>query len=376
LNTNAKVPLIGSQFSIALKLFRNTLIIFLLCNLYTPSVAQKHFLASEAFDGSFRGTERFRVAFYNVENLFDYFDDSTTLDDEFLPRGGNRWTKERYLAKQQKLAKTIVAMGGWEAPELIGFCEVENRYVLTTLTQFTPLKSVSYEIIHQDSKDRRGIDVAAIYRPDKFKLIDYFYYPVRFPFDTASRTRDILYVIGELPNGDTLHYFVNHWPSKFGGEFETQPKRLFAAQLVRAKADSILSVNPGANIIIGGDFNDEPEEESMITGLRVKTEIEQTASTDLFNLMYPIRYQAGTHSFENKWGILDQFIVSGNLLKGGGRTSVFKRTAQIFDLDFLLTEGATGATRPFRTYQGPQYLGGYSDHLPILLDLVLRYTDN
>ncbi len=336
---------------------------------------EKAYKASDSFDGSIRGNERFRVAFYNVENLFDYFDDSTTLDDEFLPRGGNYWNKARYREKQQKLAKTIIAMGGWEAPELVGVCEVENRYVLTTLTQFTALKSAGYEIIHQDSRDRRGIDVAAIYRPDKFELLDYHYYQLNFPFDTASRTRDILHVIGKLPNKDTLHYFVNHWPSKFGGEFETQPKRYFAAQFVRHKFDSIMEAQPTAKVIITGDFNDEPEAESMTAGLKIQTELSEVKTNDLFNLMYPIRYLAGTHSFENQWGIIDQFLVSGNLLDNKNSTSVRNQTAQIFDMDFLIVEGATGATRPFRTYQGPKYLGGYSDHLPILMDLTLVIRD-
>lgn len=357
------------------QLIRTTLIA-IHCLFILPALAQeKAYLASETFDGSLRGNERFRVAFYNAENLFDYFDDSTTLDDEFLPMGGNHWTKAKYTEKQQKLAKTIIAMGGWEAPELIGFCEVENRYVLTTLTQFTPLKAAGYEIVHQDSRDRRGIDVAAIYRPDKFELLDYHYYQLNFPFDTASRTRDILHLIGKLPNQDTLHYFVNHWPSKFGGEFETQPKRMFAAEFIRHKADSIMKAQPGANVIITGDFNDEPYEESMVDGLKVQTEMDQVKPTDLFNMMYPIRYLTGTHSFENEWGILDQFVVSGNLLNSRNSTSIRNKSAQIFDMPFLIMEGATGATRPFRTYQGPSYIGGYSDHLPIIMDLVLK-SDN
>ncbi|KYG81253.1 hypothetical protein AWW67_07815 [Roseivirga seohaensis] len=334
---------------------------------------QKAYLASESFDPSPRNEDRVRLAFYNVENLFDYFDDSLTIDEQFLPRGDHYWTKSRYTEKQNKLAKTILAMGGWDAPELIGFCEIENRYVLESLTQFTQLKSLGYEIIHKDSRDARGIDVAAIYRPDKLKLLNYEYYQLNFPFDIASRTRDILHTVMELPNKDTLHFFVNHWPSKFGGEFETQPKRMFAAQFVRTKADSLLKLNPNAHIVITGDFNDEPDEESMLNGLAVNTDINTLKPTDLYNLMYELRFVAGTHSFENKWGILDQFVVSGNLLLKQSRTRVRDRTAQIFDMDFLIMEGATGARRPFRTYQGPKYIGGYSDHLPIILDLILAY---
>lgn len=332
----------------------------------------KPYLTSQRFNPEARGAERFRIVFYNVENLFDYFDDSTTVDEEFLPRGGRYWTKQRYLDKQQNLAKTLMAIGGWEPPELIGLCEIENRYVLNSLTNFTALKSAGYEIIHQDSPDRRGIDVAALYRPEKFKLLDYLYYGLTFPFDTTSRTRDILHVIGQLPNRDTLHFFVNHWPSKFGGEFETKPKRLYAAQFLRNKVDSLLNISPEVSIIITGDFNDEPEEESIINGLKVKLKQSELASEDLYNLMYDIRHTAGTHSFQNQWSIIDQFIVSGNLIISNAKTQVFQQTAQIFDMPFLIVEGATGATRPFRTYQGPKYLGGYSDHLPILLDLVLK----
>ncbi len=343
------------------------------CLLLMPfaTLGQKPYLASESFDPSPRNEERVRLAFYNVENLFDYFDDSLTIDEQFLPRGDHYWTKARYTEKQNKLAKTILAMGGWDAPELIGFCEIENRYVLESLTQFTQLKSIGYEIIHKDSRDARGIDVAAIYRPDRLKLLNYEFYELNFPFDTTSRTRDILHAVMELPNQDTLHFFVNHWPSKFGGEFETQPKRMFTAQFIRLKADSLLVLNPNAHIVITGDFNDEPEEESMLNGLAVNTDINMLKPSDLYNLMFDLRYVAGTHSFENKWGILDQFVVSGNLLLKQSKTRVSNRTAQIFDMDFLIMEGATGARRPFRTYQGPKYIGGYSDHLPIIMDLIL-----
>lgn len=341
-------------------------------SLATLAQKPKVYLSSDSFNPTPRGKSGFRIAFYNVENLFDYFDDSLKIDEEFLPNQGRYWTKARYQDKQQKLAKTIISMGGWEPVPLIGLCEIENRYVLESLTKFTVLKSAGYEIIHKDSPDRRGIDVAAIYRPEKFKLINYFYYPLNFPFDPDSRTREILHVVGELPNGDTLHFLVNHWPSKFGGEFETQPKRMFAAKFVRSKVDSIRRAQPNAAVIITGDFNDEPEEASMVEGLDFDPNIESPKPENLYNLMYNIRYEAGTHSFQNQWSIIDQFIVSGNLLEGGNSTSVLNNTAQIFNMDYLIMTGATGATRPFRTYQGPKYIGGYSDHLPILLDLVLK----
>ena len=340
-----------------------------LCTQLVQAQKIRPYLSSEAFNPAVRNETRFRMVFYNVENLFDYFDDSTTLDDEFLPRGGRFWNKKRYQDKQNKIAKTLIATGGWEPPALIGVCEVENRYVLEGLTRFTQLKRVGYEIVHKDSPDRRGIDVAVLYRPEKFKLIDYEYYPLKFPFAPNSRSREVLHVVGHLPNQDTLHYFVNHWPSKFGGAFETEPKRIFAAKFVRQKVDSLLALNENARIVITGDFNDEPEEESMTEGLgTVET---NPGKTDLYNLMFDLRYVTGTHSFQNKWSILDQFIVVGNLFEKGAKTQVIPTSVQIFDMPWLIMEGATGAMRPFRTYQGPKYIGGYSDHLPILLDLRL-----
>ena len=346
----------------------------LMLTLGTLSWAQegRYYLASETFNPSPRNDNRFRLVFYNVENLFDYFNDSTTIDEEFLPRGGRYWTKSRYRDKLNKIAKTLIATGGWEAPEVIALCEIENRYVLESLTRFTQLKSIGYEIVHQDSRDRRGIDVAVLFRPDKFRLIDYEYYPLNFPFDPDSRTRDILHVVGEMPNKDTLHYFVNHWPSKFGGAFETEPKRIFAAEFTRHKVDSLLALNPDARIVITGDFNDEPEEESMTEGLRTTENLESPAKNDLVNLMYELRFVTGTHSFQNKWGILDQFVVTGNFFDPLSPTSLTPSSVQIFDMPWLIIEGSTGALRPHRTYQGPKYIGGYSDHLPILLDLNLK----
>jgi len=338
----------------------------------TQAQNKEKYLASVAFDPTPRNNSRIRLVFYNVENLFDYFDDSTTVDEAFTPLGENYWNKRRYQDKINKLAKTILAIGGWEPPALIGFCEIENRYVLESLTNFTQLKEIGYEIIHQDSRDRRGIDVAAIYRPDKFELIDYEYYRLIFPFDLESRTRDILHVVGILPNQDTLHYFVNHWPSKFGGAFETEPKRMYAAKFVRHKVDSLFKLNPNSKIVITGDFNDDPEEESMTESFGILPEQVNHSKTYLFNLMYDIRYVTGTHSFQNKWSVIDQFIISGNLMEKESTTMIFNNTALIFDMDWLIMEGATGAKRPCRTYQGPKYIGGYSDHLPIYLDLILK----
>lgn len=315
-----------------------------------------------------RKNSDFRIGFYNVENLFDLKDDSTTFDEEFTPEGENHYTYSRYKKKSNDLARTILAMGAWNPVDILGLCEIENRWVLEGLTKFSPLKNVGYKIIHKDSPDFRGIDVACIYRPDKFNVILYKYYRVVYPFDSTLTTRDMLYVKGILPNTDTLHLFINHWPSRYGGQFTSAPKRAYVASMVRAKVDSLNARFHNPLIVICGDLNDYPNDISIIDILKAKPTPEEARGDDLVNLMYPIMYKYGSHSFGGEWGVLDQFIVSRHLLIG---KSTFTRPNDvgIFNAPWLLTKNAAGDDVPFRMYQGPAYKGGYSDHLPIFLDL-------
>jgi len=318
-----------------------------------------------------RDASTFRVAFYNVENLFDLRDDSLTRDEAFTPDGENRYTFDRYKKKSNGLARTMVALGGWQPAELIGLSEVENRWVIEGLTKHSPLKNAGYEIVHEESPDSRGIDVACIYRPDRFDLILYKYYRIRFPFDTARTTRDMLYVKGILPNSDTLHVFFNHWPSRYGGQFASEPGRHFAAETLRHKVDSLNARFVDPKIVVCGDFNDEPDDLSMTDYLRTKPYSPLLGKNDLVNLMFPVKYQFGTHNFAGEWGVLDQMIVSEPLLSSS-LTSTLPTSVGIFDAPWLLTKNAAGTLVPFRTFQGPAYKGGYSDHLPIFLDIYLR----
>ena len=329
----------------------------------TEAQSLNQYLASYSFSDLARGDQGLRIMSYNVENLFDYFDDSLKQDDEFLPFKNRYWTKERYEQKQRHIAQVIMAAGGWEAPALVGLCEIENRYVLESLTRFTELKSVGYEILHKDSPDIRGIDVALLYRRDKFQLLFFDYLEINFPFDQDSKTRDILYAKGKLANQDTLHIFLNHWPSKYGGEFETASKRAYVARQLKTKLDSLLKLNSTAKIVVMGDFNDEPDAESLQI---------ITSDGDFKNLLSEVQYQYGTHSFDNKWAILDHFIVSHSLLIKSQKTHYRPASVKILNLDFLLAKGSLGNYRPFRSYQGPAYIGGYSDHLPIIMDILFR----
>src|ERR1039457_6484843 len=193
-----------------------------------------------------------RIIFYNVENLYDPYNDTTKLDDEFTSSGTRHWTYGKFLEKLFHLSRVILSAGEWDPPAIVGMCEVENLYVLKKLIYDTPLKCVKYRIIHYDSPDIRGVDVALIYRPDKFKVLTSQSFRVVFPFDSLIHTRDILYVKGTIFTCDTLHLFVNHWPSRRGGYNESTPKRNFVPGLLRSKIDSLFSKNPSFNIVIMG----------------------------------------------------------------------------------------------------------------------------
>jgi len=241
---------------------------------------------------------------------------------------------------------------------------------LEDLVYKSPLEKFGYKIVHQESKDARGIDVAFLYRPEFFQLISYHSFELIFPAD-HSPTRDILYMKG-LAGNDTLHLFVNHWPSRYGGQAATDPKRQFAAKTLKEKFDSLLLINPNAAIVAMGDFNDHPDDISMNEVLRAKKDTLHLKQGDLINLVWQYEKIKGTHSYQHEWGILDQFIIPPHMIQNH---SNYLHTpfelAQIFDAEFLLEPESDGiGLRPNRTYVGFSYHGGYADHLPIYLDIL------
>ncbi len=315
---------------------------------------------------------RFRVVFYNVENLFDIYDDTLKLDDEFTPEAMRHWDNRRFYKKLNNVYKVLINIGEWEPPAVIGLCEMENRFVLNKLVYETPLKKFGYKIIHEESPDKRGIDVAMLYRPDLFEPVNYEVIPVRFPFDTASRTRDILYVKG-LVYSDTIHFFVNHWPSKYGGLMGTEPKRAFVASLLKSKTDSLFQISDSAKILIMGDFNDAPESESISLFLKAESGTSQPEVNKLYDLMKGLykKEKIGTHKYQGRWEVLDQFIVSGSMLNKSPGVAISPNGAHIYHPDYLLEEDEkyTGK-KPFRSFTGMKYNGGFSDHLPVYVDLI------
>jgi len=319
-------------------------------------------------------TERnsFRFMFYNVENLFDTENDPNKNDEEFLPDQGKYWTPKRYKTKLNQIYQVITAVGGWELPEIVGLSEIENRKVLEDLVNQTPLYRANYKIIHFESPDSRGIDVALLYRENRFTPDHSRPIPINFPASMGRSTRDILYVRGRTVNNDTLHVFVNHWPSRWGGQMETEEKRMFCASVLRRVTDSIMRAQPGANIIVSGDLNDYPTDRSLTESLKAKTIFENIRHKSLYNLSYYLQEEKGlgTHKYNGHWGILDQIIVSGGLLDQNTSLYTDKENAHVFNADFLLEDDDrfTGQ-QVSRTYVGYKYKGGFSDHLPVYLDL-------
>jgi len=314
----------------------------------------------------------FRIVSYNVENYFDPFNDSLKNDDEFTPEGPRFWTWEKYKDKQKKIYKVIAAIGGWELPEIIGLCEIENRFVLEDLIKNTPLKWRNFGIVHKESPDQRGIDVAILYRKDKFKLISENFYTIVFPWDLDRKTRDILYVKGHTNTFDTLHIFMNHWPSRLGGQSESDKNRQFVASILRSTVDSIFRTNWRANIIIMGDFNDEPDNLSITDILRANNKFDNPQHGELYNLSWYMKEVKGMGSikFQGQWGLIDQFIISGSLLNKNNSIYTTPEHAKVFNPDFLSEKDETFVgVKPFRMYIGFKYNNGYSDHYPIYLDL-------
>jgi len=316
--------------------------------------------------------ENFKVVFYNCENFFDCEDDTLKNDEEYLPGGLRGWNYARYVKKQQHVARVLVSIGGWEAPALVGFCEIENDKVLRDLTRYSVLKNLNYRYIHYESADKRGVDVALLYQPDKFKVLQSKPLKIIYPGNSTGSTRDILYVMGLAGHQDSLHVFVCHFPSRLGGEAESDAKRQFVAGILRNQIDSIRIKCQDPKIIIMGDFNDYPDNTSMEQVLGAVSPEKAVHDSLLINLMFPLHLQdKGSHKNSGHWGCLDQIIVSRALDKEKG-LKMKPLEAHIFDAAFLLEDDKKFlGKQAFRTYAGFQYTGGYSDHLPVYACFIL-----
>lgn len=316
-----------------------------------------------------RNANTLTAVFYNVENLYDYYDDPDIDDSEYLPQSEKKWDEKRYRKKLNDLSQVLSRINKKELPEIIGLCEVENRQVVEDLTKTQALAKGQYKIIHYDTPDARGIDVALIYRPDKFTATHHRTLPVILPGRKKPTSRNILYVEGKMTDGETLHVFVNHWPSRNEGLQKSEPNRVAAAKALKSITDSLLLKNPDTNILIMGDMNDTPDNKSL-------REILEAAHPDeyrhpaLVNLMYPLqRRNEGSYNYRGSWDMLDNIIVSSALLNGKG-FRVENSEGVVFSEPWMTYENQQGQNAPNRTYSGPRYIGGISDHFPVFCRLV------
>lgn len=309
------------------------------------------------------------IMFYNVENLFDVRDDSLTNDDEFLPDSPRRWTRYRMDEKCRNLSRVILNAGGWNPPVLVGLCEIENAWVLGRLLYDTGLNNTGYKAVHYDSPDERGIDVALLYMASRFEVLESRPVCVGLLND-GSTTRDILYVMGVVDNYDTLHLFVNHWPSRYGGAETSKPRRIQAARVLSSAVDSVRRAYPLANIVLMGDFNEDPDSKLFRDCLSTGGLDEDTP---LYAPALELELGSGTLKYRYQWQVFDQIMVSRGLLNPASRIYLKEPVLRIVKLPFLLEQDERyGGQKPFRSYLGIKYQGGYSDHLPVMIYLEVQ----
>lgn len=299
------------------------------------------------------------VAFYNLENFFDTLDEPGKDDNEFLPGSFKDWSEQRYLEKLENITSSISSIDQDRVPAIIGVAEIENKTVLTDLI-YQPAFKRSYDFIHYDSPDKRGIDVALIYDRNLFTILSHEKLRVVMEEDENFTTRDILYVKGAFNGDDVVHFFVNHWPSRREGTRKTMPKRIAAAQSLSRKSLDILRSDPMAKIIIMGDFNDLPVSKSISRHLK----------DEFYNLAFiPYSKKLGTVFAKGKWLMYDQIIISRGMKKAEGYRITSSRLTVHFDKKLLFYDKKRAIYRPNRSYSGKKYHGGFSDHLPIYVTM-------
>ena len=322
------------------------------------------FLPFSCFLGKAQNT--FRVMSYNVENLFDTENNPLMKDDEFTPDGNRFWTKGRYYRKLQHVSQVIQAAGEWNAIALVGLCEVENDSVMEHLLRRTPLYKQDYRYCMTHGCDIRGINVALLYQREQFRLLGSEELGV--PTTGKERpTRNILHVWGEVLSTDTLDVFVCHLPSRYGGELASRKRRKDAIGILKKCTDSLFYCRESPKILIMGDFNDIPQDESLEEELEAKaySPDNKPVKYKLYNLFYDAK---GSHKYQGEWNQLDHIIVNAALLQENQSLHVQKDSYQVFSPSFLLIPDKTWrGVRPFRTYYGFKYEGGYSDHLPLVV---------
>lgn len=304
-----------------------------------------------------------KVMFYNTENLFDAVNDSTTDDEEFLPDGARKWTNSRYHKKLDAVSRVIIAAGGWQIPDVVGLCEVENNQVITDLTEHGILAEIGYSFIHYDSPDSRGIDICMLYRPEKVKILTHESWKIPLPDNNALKLRDILFV-KTLIGTDTVDFIFCHWPSRRDGMLASSEKRDIVAEFTGLKLDSVYNHSGGTEkIILMGDLNSSPADETVLKVAEMGR---------LVNLTTGLSQEGkGSYRFRGVWEMIDQVLVSESVIKEYHRENTgCMPEVSVAALNFLMEDDPDyPGQRPFSTYREYKWQGGYSDHLPVLLTI-------
>lgn len=317
------------------------------------------------------------VGFYNLENIFDTIDGPND-DAEFLPTGSYRYTPEVYKDKLSKLEEVISQIGTDLNPDglaMFGCAEVETRGVLEDLAAQPKLKARNYKVVHYDSPDARGVDVAFMYNPKYFKVLGSA--PLNVPLKDADgsyrATRDVLWVSGIL-DGDTVHVFVNHWPSRRGGEEASAPGRALAAGVCRKLVDSLLADNGNTKIFVMGDLNDDPLSPSVTQVMKSKGDMAKLKDGDMYNPWAKYYKEGiGTLAYNDSWNLFDQIMISQGFLPKEQK-GYFYHQAHIFSKQFMMQKSGRFKGYPLRTFDGNTYQGGYSDHFPVYIDFLKEVT--
>ena len=319
----------------------------------------------------------YKVVFYNLENLFDTINDPEKLDDEFTPEGPKKWNTAKYNKKLGNIEKvladiTAVGMGDRlsvaDYPVVIGVSEIENRSVLEDLVSMRKLAPARYRICHYDSPDRRGVDVAFVYRADVFRLEGSAAIPYTIEGRPDFRTRDIVTMWGTI-EGEPFYFMVAHWPSRLGGQSESEHMRVAAAKLAAHIADSLWCENPSTGVVVMGDLNDDPHNKSVAETLGAVKKIENTPDGGFFNPFWEkLDKGIGSYIYRGGWDLFDQIIVNKNLVDGA--CGLKYRSAEVLNKQFLLQSDGKYRGYPHRTFSGGAWTNGYSDHLPTEIFLV------
>ena len=316
-----------------------------------------------------------KIMTYNVENLFDTQHDSLKNDKEYLPNSDLRWTNSRFYDKLHEVMQVIIGLGGDELPLLVGLCEVENDFVLKAMTQFDPYDQLGYDYVHYEGPDARGIDVALLYQKDKFTPLASRPIPVHLP--NGLRGRDLLYTCGALADSTLLHIIQVHFPSRREGALASEPNRMAAAKAVRKVVEEIQMVDSQAGIVIMGDFNDNPSDKVPTTTLAAMPYTSGSfEDLKLYNLCwdgYPFENrEIGSYFHDGEWDMLDQIIVSGALLNGNLSVRIMPEAKVYHPKWISKRDKRTGEMIPKRTYVGPFYQGGVSDHFPVFIEMFFK----